>query len=331
MNLLTRRDLLQRAGGIAAAACAPSVIAQAGPNLDLARIVIGFAPGGATDVIARRLADGLTGQYAKTVIVENKPGAATRLASETVKRAPSDGTYFLVAPAGVMFLFPHIYDKLSYDPFKDFVPVTRMGITTFALAVGPAVPPSVTNIPQFIDWCRMNPGSASCGVTAAGSVPHFMIEELKRQQKFDLTIIPYRGAAPGIQDLVGGQVAGMISTIGDFLPFLESGKARILSTSGRERSPYLRGTATLVEQGYRDLVVTEEYPVVFLPAGTPRTVVDKLAAEVGKVMQKPEMRQTMEKFGIDISTSSPEDLMHSIREEYERWGPVVKATGFKAE
>jgi tripartite-type tricarboxylate transporter receptor subunit TctC len=329
MTMMNRRQMLGAASALGAGLLGLRASA-AEPPLDQARLVTGFAPGGTTDAIARRIGDAIAGSYAKVVIVENKTGAATRIGIEYVKNAAPDGTTALVTPAGMMFMYPHIYEKLSYDPFKDFVAVSTIATTGFGFAVGPAVPASVTNLAQFVEWCKANPKQANYGSPASGSMPHLMIEAWKRRIDLDLVHTGYRGAGPAVLDLVGGQIAAVTSGLGDFLPHLQSGKVRVLATGGTRRTKYTPNVPTFIEQGVKDFVFQEDY-AVFMPARTPAEHVNRMAADIKAALQKPAVLETLDKFGLEPRATTPAELGQIVKTEYDRFGPIVKTIGFKAD
>jgi len=229
-----------------------------------------------------------------------------------------------------MFMYPHIYEKLSYDPFKDFVPVSAIATTGFGLAVGPAVPPSVTNLAQFVEWCKANPKQANFGSPASGSMPHLMIEAWKRRIDLDLVHTGYRGAGPAVLDLVGGQISAVTSGLGDFLPYLPSGRIRVLATGGTRRTKYTPNVATFIEQGVKDFVFQEDY-AVFMPARTPAEHVNRLAADIRTALQKPAVLDMLDKFGLEPHATTPAELGQIVKTEYDRFGPIVKTIGFKAD
>jgi tripartite-type tricarboxylate transporter receptor subunit TctC len=247
-----------------------------------------------------------------------------------VKNAAPDGTTALVTPAGMMFMYPHIYEKLSYDPFKDFVAVSTVATTGFGFAVGPAVPTSVTNLAQFVEWCKANPKQANYGSPASGSMPHLMIEAWKRRIDLDLVHTGYRGAGPAVLDLVGGQIAAVTSGLGDFLPHLQSGKVRVLATGGTRRTKYTPNVPTFIEQGVKDFVFQEDY-AVFMPARTPAEHVNRMAADIKAALQKPAVQEMLDKFGLEPRATTPTELGQIVKTEYDRFGPIVKTIGFKAD
>lgn len=329
MTRATRRSILQGIAAVTALAASPRALTQAA-QLESAKILAGFPPGGTTDVIARRLADRLRGNYAKTVVVDNKAGAGGRLAIELLKPAAPDGTTLLVTPASMVVIYPHIYRKLSYDPFADLTPVSSACSTVFALAVGPAVPESVRTLRDFIAWCKANPGQSNYGSPAAGSVPHFLGALLERAAGIEFRHIAFRGSQPAVLDMMGGQLTSVSAPMGEFLPHLKTGKARVLATSGTERSKFVPEVPTFIEQGFGD-VQAREWFGVFLPGRAPADSVQRAAAAVRAAVSTGEFAEGIAQMGLEAGASSPDGFAKLIRADHDRWGPIVKQIGFTAE
>ncbi len=298
-------------------------------SLESARVICGFPAGGTTDAVSRRIADKLRGSYAKNTLVENKPGAGGRLGVEELKRSAPDGSTLLLTPAAMITLYPHIYRSLSYG-VDDVTPVCTGGTVAFGLGVGPAVPASVKNVADYLQWAKANPAQASYGSPGAGSPPHFVAALLGKVSGTDLNHVPYRGSAPGIQDLLGGQVPAFSSPIGDYLPHLKSGKLRLLATSGATRSRFTPDVATYAEQGLRDLTMTEWYGF-FLPAKASPDVVARLAQAIGAAVNAPDTAEAFAQFGIEAGANTPAELSKAVREENANWAPIVKRVGFTPE
>ena len=260
--MLNRRHLITAGALAAASAFAP--LAQAQTTLAKpARILVGFPAGGAADAVARLLAQQLTGTYAPTVIVDNKPGAGGRIAAQTFKTADADGTQMLVTPASILTIYPHAYKKLGYDSLADFTPVGSAAKVSFAFSVSSAVPASVKTMADYVTWAKANPKEANFGSPAAGATPHFVGVMLGRAAGLELNHIPYKGGAPLVSDLLGGQVQAGVNVLPEVLPHQQAGKLRILAVSGAKRSPYLPGVPTLAESGFKD-VAADEYFAVFV-------------------------------------------------------------------
>jgi len=330
-----RRQFIQTAlAPVAMGALAPfSAFAQSGAlPLELVKIVNGFPAGGSADVTSRRIGDKLgNSSYTKNgAVVENKTGAAGRIAVETVKAAPADGSVLLLTPYSMMSIYPHIYSKLSYDPFKDLVPVAMGSMLAHGLAVGPMVPASVKTVKEYLAWAKANPNDASYGSPAAGSTPHFLGALLGLNNNVDLKHIPYRGSVPGIADVIGGQLASMITPHGDFIANHKAGKLRIIATSGRTRSPFVPEVATFAEQGFTDLVV-EEWFGFYAPAKTPANVIAAANAAINLAIKDKVVIDSLALSGMVPVGGSPEDMARDMKKQYDAWGPIVKRIGFTAE
>ena len=327
--MLNRRHLITAGALAAASAFAP--LAQAQTTLAKpARILVGFPAGGAADAVARLLAQQLTGTYAPTVIVDNKPGAGGRIAAQTFKTADADGTQMLVTPASILTIYPHAYKKLGYDSLADFTPVGSAAKVSFAFSVSSAVPASVKTMADYVTWANANPKEANFGSPAAGATPHFVGVMLGRAAGLELNHIPYKGGAPLVSDLLGGQVQAGVNVLPEVLPHQQAGKLRILAVSGAKRSPYLPGVPTLAESGFKD-VAADEYFAVFVPSKTPVDVVAKLNAAVNQALKAKPLIAAMEKLSFDVEGQSQAEFAQIVKSELAKWGPVVKASGFSSE
>ena len=294
------------------------------------KMVVGFPPGGAADSVARLLAEQLRGSYAPSVIVDNKAGAGGRLGAQAVKAADADGSVLLVTPASVLTIYPHVYRKLGYDTLADFAPVSSAAKVTFAFSVSSAVPASVKTLADYVAWAKANPKDASFGSPAAGATPHFVGTMLGRAAGVALNHVPYKGGAPLVSDLLGGQVPAGVNVLPEVLQHAGSGKLRILAVSGAKRSRYLPGVPTFAEAGFKD-VEADEYFAVFVPAKTPAAVVAKLNAAVRSALVAKPVVQGLEKLSFDVEGQSSAEFAQIVRKELERWGPIVKASGFSSE
>ncbi|WP_300648524.1 Bug family tripartite tricarboxylate transporter substrate binding protein [Hydrogenophaga sp.] len=301
-------------------------------GLEQVKIVNGFPAGGSADVTSRRIGEKLGGSvYTKNAaVVENKTGAAGRIAVETVKNAAPDGATLLLTPYSMMSIYPHIYKQLSYDPFKDLTPVCMASLLTHGLAVGPMVPASVKTVKDYLAWAKANPKDANYGSPAAGSTPHFLGALLGLESGVDLKHVPYRGSIPGITDVIGGQLASMVTPHGDFLANHRAGKLRIIATSGKTRSPFVPEVPTFAEQGFPDLVV-EEWFGFYAPAKTPAAVVMNANTAINAALKEKSVIDSLALSGLVPVGGSPEDMAKSMQYYFEFWGPLVKKIGFTAE
>jgi tripartite-type tricarboxylate transporter receptor subunit TctC len=297
--------------------------------LESARVICGFPAGGTTDAVSRRIADKLRGGYAKTMLVENKAGAGGRLGVEELKRSAPDGSSLLLTPAAMITLYPHIYTKLTYG-IEDVTPVCTACRISFAFGVGPAVPESVKNIKDYLAWAKANPTLANYGTPGAGSPPHLLGMLLAKESGVTLTHVPYRGSAPGLQDLLGGQVPAMSSPIGDCLPYLKSGKLRVLATSGSKRSAFTPEVPTYTAQGFPALQMQEWYGF-FLPAKASPEVVNRAAVAIRAAVAMPDAAEAFTQMGFEPFANTPEEMARAVKEENAAWGPIVKRVGFTPE
>ncbi len=328
---IARRQFIQAsaASTLLASLGLQSAHAQA---LEQVKIVNGFPAGGSADVTSRRIGEKLGGNaYTKNAaVVENKTGAAGRSAVETVKNAAPDGATLLLTPYSMMSIYPHIYKQLSYDPVKDFEPVAMASQLTHGLAVGPLVPASVKTVKDFLAWAKAHPNDANFGSPAAGSTPHFLGVMLEMASGVALKHIPYRGSMPGITDLIGGQLAAMVTPHGDFLPNQRAGKLRIIATSGKSRSPFVPDVPTFAEQGFSDLVV-EEWFGFYAPAKTPAPVIANANAAINAALKEKSVIDSLALSGMVPVGGSAADMAKSMKGYTDYWGPVVKKIGFTAE
>ncbi len=326
----TRRHFVQAAAALSAAALAPfPALARA---LDQVKILYGFPAGSAGDICARRVADHFGGTaYSKNnAIVDSKTGAGGRIALEVLKTAPADGSVLAMTPFSCLSLYPHIYKKLSYDPFADFVAVGTASMIHHGLAVGPLVPASVKTVQDFLAWARANPKDASYGSPAAGSTPHFIGALLGLNNQVELKHVPYRGSVPGVTDVVGGQLAAMVTPHGDFIPNYKAGRLRILATSGKQRSPFVPEVPTFAEQGFADLTV-EEWFGFYAPAKTPADMVAAANAVINAAIRDKSVIDSLTVVGLIPYGGTADDMAFSQKREFDRWGPLIKKVGFTAE
>jgi len=265
------------------------------------------------------------------VIVDNKPGAGGRLALETVRNAEADGSTVVLTPASMVVLYPHLFKKLSYNPVADFAAVAPVAAAPFVFAVGPAVPATVKTLAEFAQWARANPAQATYGSSGAGSMPHFTGVSLGKALKIDLLHVAYKGAAPAMTDLIGGQVAANLSVMANALPQIQAGKVRALAITGSQRSPALPQTPTLAELGLGEATAVEWFGV-FAPAKTPPAVVAALNKAIGDATRSKPFQEALAKGAFEpVPADSAAAFGALVQKDIGRWGPVVKASGFTPE
>jgi len=328
--MTTRRQILQATAAFGAAGAFPlAAFAQA---FEQVRIINGFPAGGTADATSRRVAEKMGGTpYSKNAaVVENKPGAGGRIACEVVKSAPPDGSTLLLTPYSCMSIYPHIYRTLPYDPFRDFVPVSIAAVMTHALTVGPMVPASVRTVRDYLAWAKANPDKANYGSPAAGSTPHFLGALLGLSTNTDLKHVAYRGSAPAVADMIGGNLASTSTPTGDALANHRAGKVRILATSGARRTPFTPDVPTYAEQGFAELT-TEEWFGFYAPARTPANVVASANAAINQALRERTVIDSLAIMGLVAQGSTTAEMDKSQKDEHTRWGPLVKRVGFTAE
>jgi len=326
----SRRDFLQAGSATTLlAAVGRDAFAQSGMVENL-KIITGFSVGGTSDTTCRRAAQALTGTYARTAVVENRTGAGGQIAIQAVKALPPDGTTLLQSPTSMFTIYPHIYKRLPYDPVADVTPVTLACVFDFGLAVGPLVPAGVTDVKSFLAWARANPQQANYGSPAAGSTPHFIPALMGVTQQVDLKHAPYRGTQPAMLDLLGGQIAAVSGPIGDITQHLQTGKVRILATSGANRSRFAPNVPTYTEQGFAELQHSEWFGF-FLPPKAAPDVLARVNAALKTALASREVVDGMATFGLEAMSSSPAEFTELLAKDRTKWAPIVKQVGFTAD
>lgn len=325
---VTRRNALTALGALGIGYL-PS-LGQAQTSGGTTTIVVGLAAGGATDMAARRLAEGMRNAISPNVIVENRTGAGARLAIQHVKAAAPDGATLLLTPASMMALYPYTYKVLGYDPVKDFVPVGLVSTSEVAYAIGPGVPESVRTLSDYLTWFKNNPISATFGHGATGSGPHFLGELLGRLNGVKMVQTGYRGSQPAVLDLLGGHIPAVAAPLGEFLPHMKTGKIRVLAVTGASRSRFLPDVPTFKEL---DIALSEmtEWFGVFMPAGTPAKAVQQTSVAMKSALANTELVKAYSMMGMEAMWSSPETLFDRLQNDLKRWQKVVEQIGFTAQ
>lgn len=314
-------------GALAFGSIATATSAQTRPSI--ARIVVGIPPGGPGDLLARTLAERMRESYAPTMLVENKPGAATQLAITAVRNAPADGSQLLLTPSSPLSLYPYTFKQLPYKPEEDFTSVASLGSANHAFAIGPLVPANVRSLADYLAWAKVHPDLASFGSPASGSIPHLQGIAIGHFGDTRLTHVPYKGSTPGVQDMLGGQIGAMSSPLGFFLPLVGGGKVRVLAVSGEQRSRFLPEVPTLREQGIP--LTAREWYGMFMPSKTPTSLIKAASDAITAALADGTVATTMSKFGFEIEAGSGATLAKMLRADTQEWGTVVKRIGFTAE
>ena len=320
--LLRRRRALLALGGLALSGAR----AQTGAPGQPIKVLIGVPAGGTQDVLTRAIAQEVRDSLGP-LIVDNRSGAAGRIAVEAVKTAAPDGHTLLLGTAGMMTMFPSAYKNLSYDPIKDFQPIVNAARFELALVVNKDVP--ANTLPEFIAWAKSQGDKVSFASYGAGTPSHFLGEMLNRAAGLKMVHVPYRGSTPARQDVMGGQIPVYFDTVGGAQQMLPSGRIKVLATSGEKRSPLMPALPSFVEGGYKDVVATAWF-AYYAPLKTPRPVVDKLRAEFTRAVNAREVRQQLLANGMYPIADDAETLRKTMREDTARWGAIMKAVNFQA-
>ncbi len=323
---MKRRDFLYAGSALGLPGWLPGAAhGQAFPSRPI-KVVIGVPAGGTQDVLTRAIADSVRAALGP-LIIDNRGGAAGRIAVEMVKNAEPDGHTLLLGTAGMMTMFPHAYRRLAYDPVRDFVPIINAARFELAMVVHKDVP---ANTPaEFVSWAKTPGKHVSFASYGAGTPSHFLGEMLNRAAGLQMTHIPYRGSTPARQDVMGGQIPVYFDTVGGAIAMLPSGRVKVLASSGAKRSPPLPSVPTFVELGYADVIAAAWFSY-YAPARTPGTVVDKLRREFARAVNSREVRLQLLLNGMYPVGDGPEALLRTMREDSEHWGRIIKATGFQA-
>jgi tripartite-type tricarboxylate transporter receptor subunit TctC len=312
---------------IALAGAALTAQAQSFPSKPI-RLICPFPPGGAVDIASRAIAAELSRTIGQPVTVENRPGAGGNIGGAEAARSAPDGHTIFMTTSGIQAINPVLYPKMQYDPNKDLVPVSALVSLSNVLVVHPSV--KANSVAELIALARANPKGLTYASSGSGTSIHMSAELFKQQTQTDIVHIPYKGSAPAVTDLLGGQVNLMFDNIPSALPHVKAGKLRALATTGARRDPTLPDLPTVAEAG----VPGYESGVWFglaVPAGTPKDIVAKIAAEAVKGTRSPDFVKRMTELGYVIIGVGPDQMADMIRTEVGRWGPVVKASGATAD
>ena len=327
-----RRNLIL---GLLLAAGAPfcldhQAIAQDFPNKPIT-LIVPFAPGGSSDVIARLVGAKLTESLKQTVVIESKPGGAGVIAMQIAARAPADGYTLILGHIGTMAVNPAMFEKLPYDAVKDFMPVSLVATVPTVLVVHPSLP--ATNLKEFLDLAKAKPGSINLGSAGNGSAGHLASEYLKQVTKLDkdsIVHVPYRGTGPMLTDLLAGQTQATVTGAIPVLPHIKAGKLRVIAVGTTKRLDVLPDVATVAEAGFPGFETSQWYGIL-APANTPTAIVTKLSTEIAAALKAPDVVAKLKADGSEPIGSTPEEFAAFITKEAVRWGAVVKTAGIKAE
>ena len=300
--------------------------AQAWPSKPI-KLVAPYPPGGQTDVVARYFADKLTGVLGQQVIVENKAGAQGMVGAEIVKIAAPDGYTFVYVNSSMMCINPYVYKKMPYDGFRDFVPVTQHGLAPLAMVVLPTLGPK--SVKEFVAWAKERKGKVNFASFGLGSSSHIWGEMLNQAEKLDMTHVPYKGAGPAIQDTLAGHIPMTIQDLASSGPAISGGKLLPLAVTSAVRWPRLPDVPTFNEVGYNINLVG--WNGIMAPAGTPKEIVERLSAEIRKVVQAPEGKEKLLDMGLFATGTTPAEMTEIMKTGCAAWGDAVKRAGVEPE
>ena len=323
---LPRREFLHLAAGAAALPAVSRIAwAQAYPSRPV-RIIVGFAPGGPVDIIARLISQWLSERLAQQFIVENRPGAGSNIGTEAVVRAPADG-YTLLLITSTNAINTTLYDKLNFNFIRDIEPVASLLRTTHVMAVHPSVP--AKTVPEFIDYAKANPGKINMASGGIGSAPHIYGELFKTMTGVDLVQVHYRGAGPALVDLLAGQVQIIFVNTAASIEYIRAGRLRALAVTTETRSEALPDVPTVGEflPGYE----ASGWNGVGVPKGTPAEIIDELNREINTALADPKIKARLADLGAIVFANTPAEFGKFIADETEKWGKVVKFANIKAD
>ncbi len=314
---------------LAALLLAASTLAQSdGYPVKSVRVIVPFAPGGGTDVVARVLGQKLSVILGQQFVIENKGGAGGSIGTDQAAKAPADGYTLLLVPTSHV-INPSIFAKLPFDTERDFAPISMVATTPILVAVAPGVP--ANNLKELVALAHDNPQAvANYGSAGNGTVFHLATELFKRKNDIDPAHIPYKGGGPVVMALISGEVQLAFETMLSLQPYVRSGRAKALAVASRERSKVMPDVPTALEQGFPELVATNDY-MMFAPAGTPKPVLDAIGAALARALADPDTVAKLSQQGADIVGSGPEQLAAYVHTELGRWAEVVKQARIKSD
>jgi len=321
----SRRRVLAALAALAAAA--PFGALAQGISKRPVRIIVPFTPAAGPDILARLLAPRLQARWDQPFFVENRPGASGTIGTEVVVKSPPDGHTIMVGPASILTA-PHLYPKISYDVVKDLTAVTNVGSTSLALVVHKSVP--VGTAQEFIAWVKSQPGKLNYGSPGNGTHHHLCMELLKLQAGLDIVHVPYKGSAPAENDLIAGVIPTMFLPVHVALPKIKAGQIKVLGESLKERHPLFPDIPSLHEQGVTGYDV-DLWLGVWAPPGLPADILAKYNTDIRAIVAEPEMREQLARQGLVPNTGTPEQFAKLVKEDFEKWGKVIRDAKIKAD
>lgn len=327
-NTSARRHIMRAAAAGALLLLGAGAL-HAQENNDIVRIVVGFAPGGAADSLARIYAEQLRQEGLGNVIVDNKPGASSRLALDFVRKAPADGKTIFIGPSPMFTIFPLTYKKLSYDPDRDLVPVALL--TDVPTVVATSVNSPYKNMGEYVQWLKKNPTQGSLGLASIGSAGHLGSFALSKELGISVTPTPYRGATPMLVDVVSGTVSSGWDAVASMMPLYKGDKLQFLGVSGTHRIKALPNVPTAYEQGYKQFEFATSWYGAYVSGTTSPAIKAKLEQAFVQASKNPATAARLEDLGLEVAGKSGADATQRIAKERAAWSPIVKASGFEAQ
>ena len=311
----------------AALACTGTAFAQSFPEKPI-RFVVGFTPGGPSDILARALGQKLAERWNQQVVVENRPGAGGNVAAEAVARSAPDGYTWLLGNNSILATNQTLYRSLPYDPVKDFAPVSLVAMQPNILVVNPQLP--VNSVTDLISYARKYPGKLNYASSGSGAAAHLAGELFKTMAGVDLVHVPYKGAQPALTDVIAGQVQVMFATSASVIPFVKAGKLRALAVTSAQRSPSVPDLPTVSEAGVAGFEAITWHGVV-VPSATPAPLVERLNRDIVAVLGAPDLRERLAALGAEVLAGTPREFADYIAAEIPKWAKVVRDSGAKIE
>ena len=300
---------------------------QAYPNRPI-RAVVPLAPGGGTDTVARLVAAKLSEGLGQQIVVDNRSGGGGVVGTELVAKATPDGYTMLVGSITTNAVNPALYKKLPYDHLRDFAGISMIGTVPNALVVHPSVP--AKSMKDFLDYTKANPGKINYGSSGIGSAPHLSMELIRSMTGISMVHVPYKGAGAAVADVLGGQIQALCSSLAGLLPHIKSGRVRALGVTTARRNPQLADVPTIAESGIPGYEVTIWY-ALYVPAGTPKAIIARLNAETVKALNSTDLRERLTLQGLDVGSSTVDEVAAFTKSETEKWAKVVKDSGLQPE
>jgi tripartite-type tricarboxylate transporter receptor subunit TctC len=312
---------------LAVAAVSPAVAADAAYPARPVRMIVPFAPGGPTDVIARVIAQKLTEAWGQQVVVDNRAGAGGNIGMGLATQALPDGYTILVVSSSFV-VNPTLYSKIPYDPYKSFIPVTNAAASPNVFTVHPSVP--AKSMQELVALTKKAPGKFSAASPGVGTTPDLGIELLKMSTQADIVKVAYGGAGPAVAAVVGNQVQMGSTALPPTTPHIQGGRLRALAVTAAKRSSALPDVPSIVEAGFKGQEA-DTLQGVLVPAGTPRAIVTKIQGDIARALAQPDAKERVTALGFDIIASSPDEFAAQVKTEIQKWGKVIKASGVKAD